>query len=148
MRAYKDLSTVERAFRSIKTVDLKVRPIFHWLDDRIRAHVFLCMLAYYVEWHMREKLAPLLFEDHEREEAEATRTSIVHPAPRSEAARAKDKSKQTVDELPVHSFRTLLADLGTLAKSQSTAPRGGGLGVLRVNTDNDTSSNALWNCST
>jgi hypothetical protein len=118
VRAYKDLSTVERAFRSIKTVDLKVRPIFHWLDDRIRAHVFLCMLAYYVEWHMREKLAPLLFEDHEREEAEATRTSIVHPAPRSAAARAKDKSKQTVDELPVHSFRTLLADLGTLAKNR------------------------------
>ena len=60
VRAYKDLSTVERAFRSLKTVDLKVRPIFHWLDDRIRAHVFLCMLAYYVEWHMREKLAPML----------------------------------------------------------------------------------------
>ena len=60
VRAYKDLSTVERAFRSLKTVDLKVRPIFHWLDDRIRAHVFLCMLAYYVEWQMREKLAPLL----------------------------------------------------------------------------------------
>jgi Transposase DDE domain len=118
VRAYKDLSTVERAFRSFKTVDLKVRPIFHWLDDRIRAHVFLCMLAYYVEWHMREKLAPLLFEDHERDEAEATRTSIVHPAPRSAAARAKDKSKQTADELPVHSFRTLLADLGTLAKNR------------------------------
>jgi transposase len=117
VRAYKDLSTVERAFRSLKTVDLKVRPIFHWLDDRIRAHVFLCMLAYYVEWHMREKLAPLLFDDHERDEAEATRDSIVQPAPRSVAARAKDKTKQTEDGLPVHSFRTLLADLGTLAKN-------------------------------
>jgi hypothetical protein len=117
VRAYKDLSTVERAFRSLKTVDLKVRPIFHWLDDRIRAHVFLCMLAYYVEWHMREKLAPLLFDDHERDEAEATRDSIVQPAPRSVAARAKDKTKQTQDGLPVHSFRTLLADLGTLAKN-------------------------------
>jgi transposase len=117
VRAYKDLSTVERAFRSLKTVDLKVRPIFHWLDDRIRSHVFLCMLAYYVEWHMREKLAPLLFDDHERAEAEATRDSIVQPAPRSEAARAKDKTKQTADGLPVHSFRTLLADLGTLAKN-------------------------------
>jgi transposase len=117
VRAYKDLSTVERAFRSLKTVDLKVRPIFHWLDDRIRAHVFLCMLAYYVEWHMREKLAPLLFDDHERDEAEATRDSIVQPAPRSDAARAKDKTKQTEDGLPVHSFRTLLADLGTLAKN-------------------------------
>jgi transposase len=118
VRAYKDLSTVERAFRSLKTVDLKVRPIFHWLDDRIRAHVFLCMLAYYVEWHMREKLAPLLFDDHERDEAETTRESIVQPAPRSEAARAKDKTKRTEDGLAVHSFRTLLADLGTLAKNR------------------------------
>jgi hypothetical protein len=118
VRAYKDLSSVERAFRCLKTVDLKIRPIFHWLDDRIRAHVFLCMLAYYVEWHMREKLAPLLFDDHERDEAKATRTSIVQPAPRSEAARAKDMRKQTDDGSPVHSFRTMLADLGTLAKNR------------------------------
>jgi transposase len=118
VRAYKDLSSVERAFRSIKTVDLKVRPIFHWLDDRIRGHVFLCMLAYYVEWHMREKLAPVLFDDHERDEAEATRASIVEPAPRSKAARAKDASKQTEDGMPVHSFRTMLKDLGTLAKNR------------------------------
>ena len=118
VRAYKDLSTVERAFRCFKTVDLKIRPIFHWLDDRIRAHVFLCMLAYYVEWHMREKLAPLLFEDHDRAAAAAARTSIVQPAPRSDAARAKDKTKQTADGLPVHSFRTLLVDLGTLAKNR------------------------------
>ncbi len=118
VRAYKDLSKVERAFRSIKTVDLKVRPIFHWLDDRIRGHVFLCMLAYYVEWHMRGKLAPLLFDDHERAEAEATRTSIVNRAPRSEAARVKDETRRTCDGLPVHSFRTLLADLGTLAKNR------------------------------
>jgi transposase len=116
VRAYKDRSSVERAFRSFKTVDLKVRPIFHWLDDRIRGHVFLCMLAYYVEWHMRERLAPLLFDDHQREEAESKRTSIVQPAPRSEAAVAKDASKQTADGLPVHSFRTLLDDLATLAK--------------------------------
>ena len=118
VRAYKDLSTVERAFRCMKTVDLKVRPIFHWLDDRIRAHVFLCMLAYYVEWHMREKLASLLFDDHEREAAEATRTSVVQPAPRSQTARAKDRTKETADGLPVHSFRTLMADLGTLAKNR------------------------------
>jgi transposase len=118
VRAYKDLSTVERAFRCMKTVDLKIRPIFHWLDDRICAHVFLCMLAYYVEWHMREKLASLLFDDHQRDEAEAMRASIVQPAPRSEAARAKDKTKRTEDGLPVHSFRTLLADLGTLAKNR------------------------------
>jgi transposase len=118
VRAYKDLSTVERAFRCLKTVDLKIRPIFHWLDDRICAHVFLCMLAYYVEWHMRKKLAPLLFDDHERDEAESMRASIVQPAPRSDAARAKDKTKQTEDGLPVHSFRTLLDDLGTLARNR------------------------------
>ena len=126
VRAYKDLSTVERAFRSLKTADLKVRPIFHWLDDRIRAHVFLCMMAYYIEWHMGEKLAPLLFDDHERDEAETTRVSIVQPAPRSEAARAKDKTKQTEDGLPVHSFRTLLADLGTLAKNRVRVRGGSG----------------------
>jgi transposase len=118
VRAYKALSSVEQAFRSFKTVDLKVRPIFHWLDDRIRGHVFLCMLAYYVEWHMREKLAPLLFDDHERDEAESKRASIVQPAPRSKAAQAKDASKRTADGLPVHSFRTLLADLATLAKNR------------------------------
>jgi transposase len=118
VRAYKDLSKVEHAFRSIKTVDLKVRPIFHWLDDRIRAHVFLCMLAYYVEWHMRRQLAPILFDDHDRQEAEAQRRSIVAPAPRSEAAQAKDETKRTKDGFPVHSFRSLLADLGTLAKNR------------------------------
>ena len=76
------------------------------------------MLAYYVEWHMREKLAPVLFDDHERDEAEATRASIVEPAPRSKAARAKDASKQTEDGMPVHSFRTMLTDLATLAKNR------------------------------
>jgi transposase len=118
VRAYKDLSKVEHAFRSIKTVDLKVRPIFHWLDDRIRSHVFLCMLAYYVEWHMRRQLAPILFDDHDRQEAEAQRHSIVAPAPRSVAAQAKDETKRTKDGLPVQSFRSLLADLGTLAKNR------------------------------
>ena len=118
VRAYKDLSKVERAFRSVKTVDLKVRPIFHWLDERIRAHVFLCMLAYYVEWHMRQKLAPLLFDDHERAAAEQERTSIVAPAPRSAAAQQKDQSKQTDDGFAVHSFRTLLSDLATLTKNR------------------------------
>lgn len=118
VRAYKDLSKVERAFRCVKTVDLKVRPIFHWLDERIRAHVFLCMLAYYVEWHMRQKLAPLLFDDHEREAAERERASIVAPAPRSAAAQRKDHNKRTDDDHPVHSFRTLLADLATLTKNR------------------------------
>ncbi|MFV2069892.1 MAG: IS1634 family transposase, partial [Pirellulales bacterium] len=101
-----------------KTIDLKVRPIYHWLDDRIRTHVFLCMMAYYVEWHMRRKLAPILFDDHERADAERDRKSIVAPAPRSKAAAGKDQSKRTDDDEPVHSFRTLLADLGTLAKNR------------------------------
>lgn len=118
VRAYKDLSKVERAFRSIKTIDLKVRPIYHWLNRRIRAHVFLCMLAYYVEWHMRQKLAPILFDDHQKEEAERTRRSIVAPAKRSPAAQQKDLLKRTVDGYPVHSFQTLLADLATLAKNR------------------------------
>ena len=102
----------------MKTVDLKVRPIYHWLADRIRAHVFLCMLAYYVEWHLREKLAPILFDDHQKEDAQRARRSIVSPAKRSVAAQQKDSTKRTVDGYPVHSFRTLLADLGTLAKNR------------------------------
>lgn len=118
VRAYKDLAKVERAFRSLKTMDLKIRPIYHWLDDRIRAHVFLCMLAYYVQWHMRQKLTPILFDDHEREEAENSRESIVAPAPRSDAAARKDQTKRTDNDEPVHSFRTLLEDLGTLAKNR------------------------------
>ena len=80
VRAYKDLAKVERAFRSMKTVDLKVRPIYHRSADRVRAHVFLCMLAYYVEWHMRSRLAPMLFDDHDREAGEQQRSSVVQPA--------------------------------------------------------------------
>jgi len=118
VRTYKDLAKVERAFRCLKTVDLKVRPIYHRLDDRIRAHVFLCMLAYYVAWHMRRKLTPILFQDHERAEAELARESIVAPAPRSQAAARKDHRKRTDADEPVHSFRTLLDDLATLAKNR------------------------------
>jgi transposase len=118
VRAYKDLSKVERAFRCMKTIDLKVRPIHHWLSDRIRAHVFLCMLAYYVEWHMRQKLAPILFEDDQKEEAEKARRSIVAPAERSSAAQHKDATKRTADGYPVHSFQTLLDDLATLGKNR------------------------------
>ena len=114
VRAYKDLSKVERAFRSLKSVDLKVRPLHHRRADRVRAHVLLCMLAYYVEWHMRRALAPLLFDDHDPAAAEQRRTSIVAPARRSPAALAKAGRKRTDDDLPVHSFRTLLTDLGTL----------------------------------
>jgi transposase len=119
VRAYKDLSHVERAFRTMKTVDLEIRPIFHWKDDRIRAHVFLCMLAYYLEWHLRRKLKPLLFDDHEREAAEATRPSIVAPAPRSKAAQRKDHQKRTDDDYPAQGFRSLLKDLGTLCRNHA-----------------------------
>ena len=118
VRAYKNLSKVERAFRCIKTVDLKVRPIFHRLDERVRAHVFLCMLAYYVELHMRHKLAPILFDDEDKELAEAVRESIVAPAKRSPKAKRKDLTKRTQDDTPVHSFRTLLQDLKTLCKNR------------------------------
>jgi transposase len=114
VRSYKQLSNVERAFRSMKSVDLKVRPIHHRLADRVRVHVFLCMLAYYVEWHMRRKLAPLLFEDHDKETAERRRDSVVKPARRSQAADRKAGKKQNEDGLPVHSFRSILADLATL----------------------------------
>ena len=115
---YKSLSTVERAFRSMKSVDLKVRPIHHHHPERVKAHVFLCMLAYYVEWHMRRALAPLLFDEEDHEAAETQRSSIVAPAQRSLSAQQKALSKQTVDGFPVHSFRTLLADLATLTRNR------------------------------
>jgi len=117
VEAYKSLSTVERAFRTIKTVDLKVRPIHHRLEDRVRCHIFVCMLAYYVEWHMRRDLAPLLFDDHDHAAARAQRRSIVEPAQRSPSARAKARTKRTDDGQPVHSFRTLLADLGSIVRN-------------------------------
>ena len=117
--AYKSLAQVERAFRSIKTVDLEVRPIHHRLAGRVRAHVFLCMLAYHLIWHMRHALAPLLFDDHDRSAAAAAaaRTSPVAPAQVSPAAKNKAASRQTADGHPVHSFRTLLQDLATLTRN-------------------------------
>jgi hypothetical protein len=117
VRSYKSLSRVEHAFRSIKTVDLQVRPIHHRLEDRVRAHVLLCMLAYYLEWHMRQPLAPILFDDHEPDAADAARLSIVTPARRSNAAKRKAAAKRTDDNLPVHSFRSLLDDLATLTRN-------------------------------
>ena len=122
VRAYKRLSSVERAFRSLKSVDLKVRPVFHRTAERVRAHVLLCMLAYYVEWQMRKRLAPLLFDDEDKAAAEAARASVVAPAKASESARRKAQRKRTEDGRPVHSFRTLLADLATVTKNR-VAPR-------------------------
>ena len=118
VRAYKRLAQVERAFRSLKSVDLKIRPIHHRLEDRVRAHVFLCMLAYYVEWHMREALAPMLFDDDDPAAAEAARRSVVAPAQRSPRAQRKTVTKLTDEGAPVHSFRTLLSDLATVAKNR------------------------------
>ena len=117
VRSYKRLSRIERAFRCLKTMDLKVRPIHHHLAQRVRAHVLICMLAYYVEWHMRRALAPLLFEDHDKPTAEKLRRSVVAPALRSPKALRKARTKRTDDGLPVHSFHTLLEDLASVAKN-------------------------------
>ena len=117
VRSYKRLSRIERAFRCLKTMDLKVRPIHHHLADRVRAHVLICMLAYYVEWHMRRALAPILFEDHDKPAAERLRLSVVAPAQRSLKAQRKARTKKTDDGSPVHSFHTLLEDLASVVKS-------------------------------
>ena len=122
VRAYKRLSRVERAFRSLKTVDLKVRPVYHRTAERVRAHVLLCMLAYYVEWHMRERLKPLLFDDEDPAAAAAARKSVVAPARVSESAQRKAMTKRNTDGLPTHSFTTLLSDLATVV-SNTVAPR-------------------------
>jgi hypothetical protein len=116
--SYKSLSGVERAFRSLKTVDLHVRPIHHRLPDRVRAHILLCMLAYYVEWHMRQLLAPILFDDHDKPQAQAARTSIVAPALRSAAAHRKAATRKTDEGLKINSLQTLLSDLATIVKNR------------------------------
>lgn len=115
---YKSLSRVERAFRCTKTVDLKVRPIHHYLPERVRAHVLICMLAYYVEWHMRRALAPLLFDDEHKDEAEALRESVVAKAQRSPQAKKKDKTERNADGEPVQSFRDVLKMLRGVAKNR------------------------------
>ena len=118
--AYKSLAKVERAFRSLKTVDIHLRPIFHWTAPRVRAHVLLCMLAYHVEHHMRTRLAPMLYDETDHEAAAAMRASIVAKAERSEAAIRKQTTGRTDDGLPVHSFQTLLADLATYCRIKAT----------------------------
>ena len=111
--SYKALAQVERAFRAFNT-DLDIRPIRHRTEDRVRAHVFLRMLSYYLSWHLQARLAPLLFTDDDKPAASAARPSPVAPAARSPRALAKAATKQTPGDLPVHSFATLLADLGTI----------------------------------
>lgn len=122
VRAYKSLAQVERAFRALKTVDLQIRPLYHRLAPRVRAHVFLCMLAYHVEWHMRQKLAPMLYDETDHEAAETLRESIVAKAERSPAARAKLAKRRTDDGLPVLSFQCLLAELATLTRNTTVTP--------------------------
>jgi len=115
VRSYKQLSVVERAFRSLKTLDLKVRPIYHRLEERVRAHIFLCLLAYYVEWHMREAWRPLLFAD-EDQAAKRTRDPVA-PAQRSAGALRKVHAKVLDDGTPVHSFSTLLKALSGIVRN-------------------------------
>lgn len=122
VRNYKALSNVERAFRSLKTVDLKVRPIHHRLADRVRAHILLCMLAFYVEWHMREAWRELMFADTDQA-AKATRDPVA-PAPHSKAAQLKAATKLIDEEQPAHSFATLMAELATIVRNTCRTPGG------------------------
>lgn len=122
VQAYKDLSRVERAFRCLKTVDLEIRPIRHWTAERVRAHVFLCMLAYHVEWHLRDALAPLLFHDTDLEAARAERSSPVVKTEPSEAAKEKKATKRSADGQRVMSFAGLVAHLGTFTRNTMRVP--------------------------
>lgn len=118
VKSYKSLSQVERAFRAMKTVDLKIRPVYHYKEQRVRAHVFLCMLAYHVEWHLRQDLASLLYQDEDKLAVEAQRTSPVAKAKRSDSAKAKDASKHNADGLDTQSFGSLMEVMGTLVRSE------------------------------
>lgn len=125
LRAYKGLAQVEQAFRSYKTIDLKVRPIYHYLESRVKSHIFLCMLAYYVEWHMRKSLAPLLFDDEKVMEDAEDKSAVVTHYRRSKTAKAKAAKKKTSQKFPVHSFQTLFAkrceamgDLATIVNNK------------------------------
>ena len=122
VRAYKDLARVERAFRTLKSVDLQIRPVHHWIEPRVRAHVFLCMLAYYVEWHLREAWAPILFHDHDRVTAEQERASPVAPVQPSPAALRKRGRRRTDDGLPLSGFSDLMAHLATQTMNVIAVP--------------------------
>jgi hypothetical protein len=122
VRAYKDLARVERAFRTLKSVDLQIRPVHHWIEPRVRAHVFLCMIAYYVEWHLREAWAPILFHDHDRVTAEQERASPVAPVQPSPAALRKRGRRRTDDGLPLSGFSDLIAHLATQTMNVVAVP--------------------------
>ena len=121
VRRYKDLTRVERAFRSLKTVDLHIRPIRHRTESRVRAHLFLCLLAYYVHWHLRQALAPLLFDDEELEAERARRDPVLAAQP-SDSAKRKKRKRLTEDGLPLQSLETLMAHLGTRARHRCRLP--------------------------
>ena len=121
VRRYKDLTRVERAFRSLKTVDLEVRPIRHRVERRVRAHLFLCLLAYYVHWHLRQALAPLLFDDEELEADRARRDPVLAAQP-SDSAKQKKSQRRSQDGLPLHSLETLMAAMGTRARHRCRLP--------------------------
>jgi transposase len=123
VRYYKQLAQIERGFRSMKSIDLHVRPIHHRLAERVRAHIFLCMLAYYVEWHLREAWRELMFAD-EDQAAKATRDPVA-PAKRSAAAQRKASTHTLDDGTPVHSFQTLLSELSTIVRNTSRTPDAG-----------------------
>jgi len=122
VRAYKDLARVERAFRTLKSVDLQIRPVHHWIEPRVRAHVFLCMIAYYVEWHLREAWAPILFHDHDRVTAEQERASPIAPVQPSPAALRKRGRRRTDDGLPLSGFSDLMAHLATQTMNVIAVP--------------------------
>jgi hypothetical protein len=122
VRAYKDLAHVERAFRALKSLDLQIRPVHHWIEPRVRAHVFLCMLGYYVEWHLREVWTPILFHDHDRAAVRQERASPVVAAEISEAAKRKRGRRRSDDGLPVTSFAGLIDHLATLTLNVVASP--------------------------
>ena len=120
--SYKSLAQVERAFRSLKSVDMQIRPVHHWREPRVRAHLFLCMLAYHVEWHMRQRLAPILYSDHDKAAAEAQRPSVVAPPEPSPAAKRKRTRHRTDEGTPITSLRDLLRHLATMTLNSVTTP--------------------------
>jgi transposase len=143
VRRYKSLAQVERAFRTLKTVNLKIRPIHHRLADRVRAHILLCMLAYYVEWHMREAWRPLMFAD-EDQQAKLTRDPVA-PAKRSRAAERKAITHTLANGEAAHSFVTLIAELATIVRNTCRTPAGKlDTGTFKVvTTPNDLQHRAL-----
>lgn len=141
--SYKSLARVERAFRSIKTSELELRPIFHHKPERVKAHVLLCMLAFYVEWHMRQSLASILFQDDDPAAAQRERSSIVAPAPRSARAQAKASTKRTDDGIRVASFRSWLANLATITRNVITAKTVGLAPFVKITSPTSSQQRAL-----